>query len=123
MGAGIVKDTMRVGLITALDLEYMDLGPFEESIAYNFIGPIEGSKQIPIINIKSIKTLTKDLFDIENNNIKIYKGNLFYRYYRYNPFVILVALFLTLSLIIAVGLYSHFQIKKRMESNEIDSII
>ena len=122
MGKGTAKDTMKVGLITPLDLEYMELNAFKTSIAYSFIKPGESYNEVPIINIKNIKKLTKDLFGL-NGNIEIYKGNLFYKYYRYNPFVILVALFLTLSLITAVGLYSHFQIKKRMETNEIDSII
>jgi len=122
MGKGIFKDTAKVGLITPLDIEYMDLEGFKESIGYQFIVPSENYNQIPIINIKNIKRLTKNLFQ-SDGKIKIYKGALFYKYYRYNPFVILLSLFLTLSLIIAVGLYSHLQIKRRMESNEVDSII
>ena len=66
--------------------------------------------------------MTNNLF-ASNEEIQIYEGTLFYKYYRYNPFVILLGLFLTLSLIIAVGLYSHLQIKKRMETHEVDSII
>ena len=122
MGKGIFKDTVKVGLITPLDIEYMELNEFEESIGYHFIKKDESRNQIPIINIKSIKKLTNNLFS-SNEKMEIYKGPLFYRYYRYNPFVILLGLALTLSLIISIGLYSHLQIKRRMESNEIDSII
>ena len=122
MGKGVFKDTTKVGLITPLDIEYMDLEEFRESIAYHFIVPSEDYNQVPIINIKNIKRLTKNLFK-SDEKIEIYKGALFYKYYRYNPFVILLSLFLTLSLVIAVGLYSHLQIKRRMESNEIDPII
>jgi len=135
MGAGIDKDTMKVGLINPVDLEYMELmsvdidtldsdnfKTFKKSIAYTFIHPDGNHDPIPIINIKNIKKLTNNLF-ASNEEIQIYEGTLFYKYYRYNPFVILLGLFLTLSLIIAVGLYSHLQIKKRMESNEIDPII
>ena len=122
MGKGIFKDTVKAGLITPLDAEYMDLYGFKESIGYQFIKPEKGYNQLPIINIKNIKSLTKNLFQ-PDGTIEIYEGPLFYKYYRYNPFVILLCLFLTLSLIIAVGLYSHLQIKRRMESNEIDSVI
>ena len=102
----------------------MDLNKFKGSIAHGFIKPEEKYNQvpIPIINIKNIRKLTKSLFN-SNTKIEMYEGPLFYKYYRYNPFVILGALFLTLTLIIVIGLYSHFQIKKRMEANEIDSII
>ena len=123
MGKGIFKDTAQVGLLTPLDIEYMDLSGFEESIAYEFIKPESDMyKQVPIINIKNIKKLKKNLFHIDKG-IEMYEGALFYKYYRYNPFVILLSLLLTLGLIIGVGLYSHLQIKRRMESNEIDSII
>ena len=123
MGKSIFKDTAKVGLVTPLDVKYMDLSGFEESIAYEFIKPKSDTyEQVPIINIKNIKKLTSNLFDI-NKEIKMYEGTLFYKYYRYNPFVILLSLLLTLALIIGVGLYSHLQIKRRMESNEIDSII
>ena len=122
MGKGIFKDTVKVGLITPLDIEYMDLNDFKGSIAYEFIKPIKKFNQVPIINIKNIGKLTKSLFK-SDGKIKMYEGPLFYKYYRYNPFVILLGLFLTLGLIFSIGLYSHWQIKKRMESNEIDSII
>ena len=122
MGKGVFKDTVKAGLITSLDTEYMDLYGFKESIGYQFIKPEKEYSQVPIINIKNIKNLTKSLFK-SDGKIEMYEGPLFYKYYRYNPFVILLGLFLTLSLIITVGLYSHLQIKRRMESNEIDSII
>jgi len=122
MGKGVFKDTVKAGLITSLDAEYMNLYGFKESIGYQFIKPEKEYSQVPIINIKNIKNLTKSLFK-SDGKIEMYEGPLFYKYYRYNPFVILLGLFLTLSLIIAVGLYSHLQIKRRMESNEIDSII
>ena len=122
MGKGVFKDTVKVGLITPLDIEYMDLNKFKGSIAHEFIKPEEKYNQVPIINIKNIRKLTKSLFK-SNTKIEMYEGPLFYKYYRYNPFVILLGLFLTLSLIIAIGLYSHLEIKRRMESNEIDSII
>ena len=54
MGRGIFKDTVKVGLITPLDIEYMELDAFEKSVAYHFIKTDEDYDQIPIINITKI---------------------------------------------------------------------
>ena len=40
-----------------------------------------------------------------------------------NPIVILLCLFLSLGLVVSIGIFSHFQIKRRMETHEVDSII
>ena len=53
----------------------------------------------------------------------LYQGSLYYSIYPYNPKVILLGLFLSILIIISVGIYSHKQIKRRMETHEIDSII
>ena len=61
MGKGIFKDTTKVGLITPLDIDYMDLDGFEESIAHHFIVPSGNYNQIPIILLQiscQIKNMT-----------------------------------------------------------------
>tara|TARA_B100000959_G_C14516979_1_gene433745 strand:- start:236 stop:466 length:231 start_codon:yes stop_codon:yes gene_type:complete len=76
-----------------------------------------------MLNIKSIKKLFRGK-NLDNFiNSKNYEGNLFHRTNHYNPTVILLALFLSIVLIFVIGIYSHLQIKKRMESNEVDAIL
>ena len=78
-----------------------------------------------MLNIKNIiKLVPKDyISDLMTGNMKVGGGSLFYKYDPYNPFVILVCLLLSIALIVSIGVYSHMQIKKRMETHEIDSVI
>ena len=45
------------------------------------------------------------------------------KYNNYNPIVIIFGLISSLLIIISIGVYSHLQIKRRMESHEPDSVI
>jgi len=121
VGVGDHKDTLDVGLITITDAEEWESLGFRESIAHSFL--FNDNESIPMLNIKSIKKLFRGS-SLENFiNSKNYEGNLFYRTNQYNPIVILLALFLSIVLIFVIGIYSHLQIKKRMESNEVDAIL
>ena len=125
LGSGNDKDTLQVGLINLLDIQDLEFDGFENSIAYDFLNPDNEEEAIPMLNIKNITKLVPESYKIEffNGNMDIAKGSLFYKYDSYNPIVILLCLFLSLGLITSIGIFSHLQIKRRMESNEIDSII
>ena len=121
LGNGLDKDSLQVGLINFLDIQDMSLNEFKNSISYNFLT----EKSIPMLNIKNIiKLVPKDyISDLMTGNMKVGGGSLFYKYDPYNPFVISVCLFMSIVLIVSIGIYSHMQIKKRMETHEIDSVI
>ena len=121
LGPGNDKDTLQVGLINMLDIEDLEFDGFEESIAHNFLT----EESIPMLNIKNIIKLTPENYkkDLLNGDMVIGKGSLFYKYDSYNPVVILICLFLSIALIVSVGIFSHFQIKRRMETHEVDSVI
>ena len=121
LGPGNDKDTLQVGLINVLDIQDLEFDGFEESIAYNFLT----EESIPMLNIKNIIKLMPENYkkDLLNGEMVIGKGPLFYKYDSYNPVVILICLFLSIALIVSVGIFSHFQIKRRMETHEVDSVI
>ena len=121
LGPGNDKDTLQVGLINMLDIEDLEFDGFEESIAHNFLT----EESIPMLNIKNIIKLTPENYkkDLLNGDMVVGKGSLFYKYDSYNPVVILICLFLSIALIVSVGIFSHFQIKRRMETHEVDSVI
>tara|TARA_Y100000590_G_scaffold463250_1_gene629560 strand:+ start:150 stop:1292 length:1143 start_codon:yes stop_codon:yes gene_type:complete len=121
VGLGDHKDTLDVGLITITDAEEWESEGFKTSIAHSFL--FNDEESIPMLNIKNIKKLFRGNSLDDFMNSKNYEGNLFYRTNAYNPIVILLALFLSIVLIFVIGIYSHFQIKKRMESNEVDAIL
>ena len=127
LGDGEGKKYMRGGLIyplskddleeiyytsDELDLYYSD---FKKSLAYKFL-----DNNIPFVNIKNIESLVKSkgIVDISNN-----KGFLFYEITQFNIIAIWISLIVSLSIAISVGVYSHYQIKRRMLEDEIDSII
>ena len=121
LGNGLDKDSLQVGLINFLDIQDISLNEFKNSISYNFLT----EKSIPMLNIKNIiKLVPQDyISDLMTGNMKVGGGSLFYKYDPYNPFVISVCLVLSIALIVSIGVYSHMQIKKRMETHEIDSVI
>ena len=119
LGYGEQKDTMNVGLISPLDIEFNQSEQFKNSIAYEFL--IEG---IPMLNIKNINKLGSqyELYP-PNKNLKVKEGVIFIKYAQYNLFVIIVGLVCSISLILFIGIYSHLQIKRRMEGHEPESIM
>ena len=121
LGNGLDKDSLQVGLINFLDIQDISLNEFKNSISYNFLT----EKSIPMLNIKNIiKLVPQDYISgLMSGNMKVGGGSLFYKYDPYNPFVISVCLLLSIALIVSIGVYSHMQIKKRMETHEVDSVI
>ena len=121
LGNGLDKDSLQVGLINFLDIQDISLNEFKNSISYNFLT----EKSIPMLNIKNIiKLVPQDyISELMTGDMKVGRGSLFYKYDPYNPFVISLCLFLSIALIVSIGIYSHMQIKKRMETHEIDSVI
>lgn len=100
------------------ELFYKD---FKKSIAYYFL-----NENIPVINIKNINFLLNDygvsyLLDHNNNNIK--KGKLYYDIEKFSVKSIWIALIISIVLSLFVGLYSHYEIRKKMKEDELDSII
>ena len=121
LGNGLDKDSLQVGLINFLDIQDISLNEFKNSISYNFLT----EKSIPMLNIKNIiKLVPQDyISELMSGDMKVGGGSLFYKYDPYNPFVISVCLLLSIALIVSIGVYSHMQIKKRMETHEVDSVI
>ena len=121
LGNGSDKDSLQVGLINFLDIQDISLNEFKNSISYYFLT----EKSIPMLNIKNIIKLVPQDYtsDLMTGNMKVGGGSLFYKYDPYNPFVISVCLLLSIALIVSIGVYSHMQIKKRMETHEVDSVI
>ena len=121
LGNGSDKDSLQVGLINFLDIQDISLNEFKNSISYYFLT----EKSIPMLNIKNIiKLVPQDYISgLMSGDMKVGGGSLFYKYDPYNPFVISVCLLLSIALIVSIGVYSHMQIKKRMETHEIDSVI
>ena len=79
-------------------------------------------RNIPIVHILKIQNLVKDVIPWGGKNLPIGEGKLFYDK-RYNLLVTVIALLLSLGSVIAVGIVSHRQIKKRMNTFEPESII
>ena len=121
LGYGAGKDTMKVGVIFPIETDDLIENDdyFKESIAYKFL-----KEDVVFINIKNINILGKQwgLYPPENT-IRKNEGNLFYTKEPYNLKVIIASLLINLIIIIAVGSYSHNQIKRRMRNEEFDSIL
>ena len=58
-----------------------------------------------------------------NRNYESGLGSLFYSQKQYNPTVILIAFFISSGTVVAVGIVSHNQIKKRMHSSDPESFL
>ena len=119
LGYGEQKDTMNVGFISPLDIEFNQSEEFRNSIAYEFLN--EG---VPMLNIKNINKLGSQygLYP-PSKDLEIKEGVIFIKYVRYNLFVIIIGLICSISLILFIGIYSHLQIKRRMEGHEPESIM
>jgi len=101
-----------------LELFFKD---FKKSISYRFL-----DNDIPVINIKNINSLLYDygldyLLNPDQNIVK--EGKLYYDIEKFNDKTIWFAFIISILMSFSVGLYSHFEIRKKMKEDEIDSII
>ena len=133
LGQGKGKNYIRGGVINPLlkddvsEIFYFNenndsyLKEFKKSISYNFL-----NNDIPLINIKNINLLLKDygmeyLLNPDLNEIK--KGKLYYDIEKFNLVTIWFALIISILMSLSVGVYSHYEIRKKMKEDEIESII
>jgi poly-gamma-glutamate system protein len=77
---------------------------------------------VPTIHVSHISQLVKGIIPFGSEKLKTGQGRL-YKEERYNLLVAGIALILSLGLVVGVGIYSHEQIKKRMQSYEPESIL
>ena len=133
LGLGKGKNYIRGGVINPIlkddvsEIFYFNenndnfLKEFKKSISYNFL-----NNDIPLINIKNINLLLKDygieyLLNPDLNEVK--KGKLYYDIEKFNLVTIWFALIISILMSLSVGVYSHYEIRKKMKEDEIDSII
>ena len=77
---------------------------------------------VPTIHISHISQLVKGIIPFGSEKLKTGQGRL-YKEERYNLLVASIALILSIGLVVGIGIYSHEQIKKRMQSYEPESIL
>ena len=80
---------------------------------------------IPVININHINILSEwyELPYPPKQNYISGTGSLFYSQKQYNPVVILLTFIISLVTVLAVGIVSHNEIKRRMHSSEPESFL
>ena len=80
---------------------------------------------IPVININHINILSEwyELPYPQKRNYQYGTGSLFYSQKQYNPVVILMAFCISTGTVFAVGIMSHNEIKRRMNSSEPESFL
>ena len=133
LGSGIGKKYIREGIISPLIKDeiqeiyyenedaYSYYSDFKKSIAYKFL-----DNDIYLINIKNINSLVSQfgmsyLNDRGLNSVN--EGLLFYEVEKFNINVIWFVLVFSVLISFIVGVYSHLEIKKKMEEDEVDSIL
>ena len=75
---------------------------------------------VPAVHISHIPQLVKGVIPFGSEKLETGQGRL-YKEERYNLLIASIALVLSLGLVIGVGIYSHEQIKKRMQSYQPES--
>ena len=119
LGYGLGKDSIKVGVIYPIEKKQIYYDGFENSIAKYFL-----DNDVTFINIKSINLLAKNVgLYPPDKSIGVNEGSLFYIESEFNLYVIIICLLLSIVSIGGVGIYSHYEIKKRMQEYEPDSII
>ena len=119
LGYGIGKDNIKVGVIYPIEKKQIDYDGFENSMAEYFL-----DNDVTFINIKSINLLAKNVgLYPPDKSIIVNEGPLFYLESEFNLFTIVVCIIFSILSIGGVGIYSHYEIKKRMQEYEPDSII
>ena len=131
LGKGEGKKFIKSGILSPLD-DFEDIYfnkeyykeysvDFKNSLSYKF-----RKNEIVIINIKNISNLTETyesnyLMNPDQNSLN--EGSLFYSTEHFNTSLIIFSLIILLIMVISVGVYSHMEIKKRMEEEEFDTVI
>ena len=119
VGYGDGKDSLKAGIIYPIEKNIIKYDGFNNSIAKYFL-----DKGIPFINIKNINLLSKSVgLYPPDKSIEKNQGLLFYSVVDYNLFVIIFSIILSIFSIGGVGIYSHYEIKKRMREYDPDSIV
>ena len=119
LGYGLGKDNIKVGVIYPIEKKQINYDGFENSIAKYFL-----DNDVTFINIKSINLLAENVgLYPPDKSIDINEGPLFYLESKFNLFIIIVCMVFSILSIGIVGIYSHYEIKKRMQEYEPDSII
>jgi len=77
---------------------------------------------VPVIHISHISQLVKGIIPFGSEKLITGQGRL-YKEERYNLLVASIALILSVGLVVGIGIYSHEQIKKRMQSFEPESVL
>jgi poly-gamma-glutamate system protein len=77
---------------------------------------------VPAVHISHVPQLVKGVIPFGSEKLETGQGRL-YKEERYNLLIASIALALSLGLVIGVGIYSHEQIKKRMQSYEPESTL
>jgi len=77
---------------------------------------------VPAIHISHISQLVEGIIPFGSEKLKTGQGRL-YKEERYNLMVASIALIFSIGLVVGIGIYSHEQIKKRMQSYEPESIL
>ena len=119
VGYGDGKDSLKAGIIYPIEKNIIKYDGFNNSIAKYFL-----DKGVPFVNIKNINLLAKSVgLYPPDKSIEKNQGLLFYSIIDYNLFVIIVSIILSVLSIGGVGVYSHYEIKKRMREYDPDSIV
>jgi len=119
LGYGLGKDNIKVGVIYPIEKKQINYDGFENSMAKYFL-----DNDVTFVNIKSINLLAKSVgLYPPDKSIVINEGPLFYLESEFNLFTIVVCILFSMLSIGSVGIYSHYEIKKRMQEYEPDSII
>ena len=119
VGYGDGKDSLKAGIIYPIEKNIIKYDGFNNSIAKYFL-----DKGVPFVNVKNINLLAKSVgLYPPDKSIEKNQGLLFYSIIDYNLFVIVVSIILSVLSIGGVGVYSHYEIKKRMREYDPDSIV
>jgi len=119
LGFGEGKDTMSAGIIYPIEKDDIQHNGFNNSVSKYFL-----DNDITLINIKNISLLAKNVgLYPPDESIEINNGTLFYIKGKYNLIIIIICLIISILSIGCIGIYSHYEIKKRMQQYEPDSII
>jgi len=119
LGYGLGKDDIKVGVIYPIEKKQIDYDGFENSMAKYFL-----DNDVTFVNIKSINLLAKSVgLYPPDKSIAVNEGPLFYLETEFNLLAIIICIIFSILSIGSVGIYSHYEIKKRMQEYEPDSII